>query len=225
VIFDTNRLWSAKMPAVVELFPQAKVIACVRNVAWVMDSLERLYRADPYEQTRLFRDFGERATVYTRVEALANRNRMVGFAWTAIKEAFYSEQAGSLLVVDYELLAAAPAKVLPLVYQFIGQPWYEGHDFDNLVYDAPEFDEALGIKGLHKVRPKVSLDHRPTVLPPDLFAQYQDMSFWLDMGNSRASVITTKRTLANTAPTVAPVTVESALGSLPFFKDSKDKSL
>ncbi|HET9835430.1 MAG TPA: hypothetical protein VFP88_03675, partial [Rhodanobacteraceae bacterium] len=37
VLFDTNRLWSARLPAVVDLFPEAKVIACVRNVAWVMD--------------------------------------------------------------------------------------------------------------------------------------------------------------------------------------------
>lgn len=30
-------------------FPQAKIIACVRNVAWVMGSIERRYAADPYE--------------------------------------------------------------------------------------------------------------------------------------------------------------------------------
>ncbi|MQK16643.1 sulfotransferase, partial [Escherichia coli] len=54
VLFDTNRLWTSKLPAIRDLFPQAKVIACVRNVAWVMDSIERLYRANPYENTKLF---------------------------------------------------------------------------------------------------------------------------------------------------------------------------
>ena len=54
VIFDTNRMWSAQMPALIDLFPGAKLIACVRNVAWVMDSIERRYRANPYEITRLF---------------------------------------------------------------------------------------------------------------------------------------------------------------------------
>lgn len=44
VIFDTNRLWCSKMPALMELYPQAKVIACVRNVSWIMDSIERIYR-------------------------------------------------------------------------------------------------------------------------------------------------------------------------------------
>jgi sulfotransferase len=192
VIFDTNRLWSAKLPAVRDMFPEAKVIACVRNVAWVMDSIERLYRANPYENTRLFSDGIERNTVYSRVDTLAQRNRLVGFAWTAIKEAFYSEQAGSLLVIDYDLLAQAPAKVLPLVYKFIGEPWFDGHDFSRLEFDAPEFDSALGVTGLHKVRPEVSFKPRASVLPPDLFAQYANMNFWLDVANSRANVITAK---------------------------------
>jgi hypothetical protein len=43
VIFDTNRQWCARLPALQDLFPQAKTIACVRNVAWILDSLERLY--------------------------------------------------------------------------------------------------------------------------------------------------------------------------------------
>ncbi len=71
VIFDTNRMWSAQMPALMDLFPGAKLIACVRNVAWVMDSIERRYRANPYEITRLFNDDTERNTVYSRVDTLA----------------------------------------------------------------------------------------------------------------------------------------------------------
>lgn len=191
VVFDTNRLWSAKLPAVVDLFPEAKVIACVRNVAWVMDSLERLYHANPYEQTKLFVDDSERNTVYSRVDTLAQRNRLVGFAWAALKEAYYGAQADSLLLVEYELLAQAPERVLRLVYDFLGEPWFE-HDFEHIAYDAPEFDEALGISGLHKVRPRVAIEPRRTVLPPDLFEKYAQLSFWRDGEGSAAHVIRTK---------------------------------
>jgi sulfotransferase len=188
VVFDTNRLWCAKLPAILDLFPEAKVIACVRNVAWIMDSIERLYRANPYENTRLFNDDVERNTVYSRVDTLAQRNRLVGFSWSALKEAFYGEQAASLLVVDYELLAQAPNKVLPLIYRFLGEAPFE-HDYAQVVYDAPEFDNNLGLAGLHRIRPKVSLERRATILPPDLFAQYADMSFWQDGRSSLANVI------------------------------------
>lgn len=199
VIFDTNRMWAAQMPALMEMFPGAKVIACVRNVAWVMDSIERRFRANPFETTRLFNDDSERNTVYSRVETLAQRNRLVGYPWTALKEAFYGEHARSLLVVDYDLLAQAPDKVLPLIYQFIGEPAF-AHDFERVEYDAPEFDEALGLHGLHKVRQQVAIERRETLLPPDLFEQYSKLSFWLDARGSRANVISVKPG----APTAAP---------------------
>lgn len=189
VIFDTNRMWSAQMPALSDMFAGAKVIACVRNVAWVMDSIERRYRANPFEITRLFNDDTERNTVYSRVETLAQRNRLVGYPWTALKEAFYGEHAASLLLVDYELLAQTPHKVLPLVYKFLDEPLFE-HDFERLQYDAPEFDDALGLHGLHKVRARVSMEPRATILPPDLFEQYSKLSFWQDQRQSAASVIT-----------------------------------
>lgn len=188
VVFDTNRMWCAKLPAIVDLFPNAKVIACVRNVAMVMDSIERLYRANPYENTKLFADDVERNTVYSRVETLAQRNRLVGFSWAALKEAYYSEQAGSLLVVEYELLAQAPEKVLRCIYDFIDEPWFE-HDFDNVEYDAPAFDQALGVSGLHRVRRQIAMQPRQTILPPDLFEQYSALSFWQNGAGSRAHVI------------------------------------
>lgn len=189
VIFDTNRLWCARMHAVLDLFPDAKVIACVRNVAWIMDSIERVYRANPYENTRLFNNDAERNTVASRTETLAKGDRLVGFAWSALKEAFYGEQASSMLVVEYDLLANTPGKVMPLIYDFLGEPAYE-HDFDHLEYDNTDFDEALGVSGLHHVRPKVAPAARRAILPPDIFRQYEDLSFWRDRKGSRASVIT-----------------------------------
>ena len=201
VVFDTNRAWCSRMPALRDLFPQSKVVACVRNVAWVMDSLERRYRANPFENTKLFNDDAERNTVYSRVDTLAQRNRLVGFAWSALKEAYYGEHADALLLVDYDLLARAPERVLRLVYEFIGEPWYDGHDFERVQYDAPEFDEALGVSGLHKVRRRVSLEPRRTILPPDLFEQYSKLSFWTDGRQSAANVIRVAGEAASAAGT------------------------
>lgn len=188
VIFDTNRSWCARLPAIRSLFPGAKIIACVRNVAWVMDSIERLYRAAPFENTRLFASDSERGTVYSRLEALAQRDRLVGYAWSALKEAYYATEADSMLVIDYDLLVQAPGRTMNLVYDFIGEPHF-AHDFNNVQYDAAEFDMGLGVKGLHKVRPVVGLEPRRTVLPPDLFEKYAGLSFWQDGAGSGAHVI------------------------------------
>jgi len=191
IVFDTNRMWSAHLPMLMDQFPGSKVIACVRNVAWVMDSLERRYRSNPYEITRLFNDDIERNTVYSRVETLAQANRLVGYPWTALKDAFYGEHASSLLIVDYDLLAQAPEKVMPLIYQFIDEPVFQ-HDFSNVNYDAPEFDAQLGLHGMLKVRSSVSYEKRASILPPDLFEKYAALSFWNNTSLSGANVIAVK---------------------------------
>lgn len=195
VIVDTNRIWCARLPLLLDLFPQSKVIACVRNVAWVMDSIERLYRADPFEHTRLFGGNPGRSTVYTRLEGLVQHDQMVGSAWAALREAYFSEQAESLLLVDYELLSRAPQQVIPLVYQFLGEPEF-AHDFERIEYDAADFDLQLGVPGLHKVRAKVEFHARRTVLPPDLFDKYSKLSFWGDRSASRANVISNQPAIA-----------------------------
>jgi sulfotransferase len=189
IVFDTNRAWCAKLPLLLDLFPDAKVIACVRNVAWVMDSIERMVRANPYENTRLFGPGNGRGTVYSRLDSLAQPDNMVGYPWAALREAFYGDHAGSLLLVDYDLLAKAPAKVLPLIYDFLGEPQFE-HDFDNVEYDAEDFDLQLGVPGLHRVKSQVKFTPRRAVIPADLFEKFNKMSFWNDTAGSTANVIT-----------------------------------
>ena len=192
VIFDTNRMWSARMPLLSSLFPESKVIDCVRDLPWVIDSLERQVRKNPYHFTRLFGQQSQ-GTVYSRAESLIQHEALVGRAYTGLKEAFYGEHSSSLLIVEYELLAKAPEKVVPLIYQFLGEQPF-AHDFENIEYDAPEFDEALGVSGLHKVRPKVELQARRTILPPDLFKRFSGMEFWRDLDASQAHVITAQPT-------------------------------
>lgn len=187
-IMDTNRLWCARLPLLFRLFPEAKVLCTVRNVAWIMDSVERLVRKNALLPSKLFNGPHESDTVYHRVEALANRDRFVGFSYYALKEAFYSPEARNILVIDYEHLTQAPGKVLPLVYQFLGlEPFV--HDFENLDYQEPGFDARLGMHGLHEIKRKVAYRPRPTVLPPDLFQQYSQLDFWKNREGSVASII------------------------------------
>ena len=185
IIFDTNRSWTAQLPALMKLFPEAKLICTVRNVAWVMDSLERQFRDNAFENTRLFNNAGERSTVFTRVEALAKANRLVGFPWHALREACYSEFADRLVLVDYDLLVARPADVMKLLYEFLGEEHFD-HDFSAVEYDTPAFDAQLGLDGLHRVHKKVEPRPRKTILPPDLFQRYAQLSFWQNLPDSAA---------------------------------------
>jgi sulfotransferase len=212
VIFDTNRAWTAQLPALMRLFPDAKVICCVRDVAWVMDSLERQFRDNAFENTRLFNTPGERATVYTRVEALAHANRLVGFPWHALREACYSDFAERIVLVDYDLLVERPGEVFKLLYQFLGEEPF-AHDFANVEYDQPQFDAQLGLDGLHRVHPVVKPRPRTTILPPDLFQRYAALAFWRNLEGSKAYRIVFKETggqqqqaMPTPAQTIVPAT-------------------
>lgn len=188
VIFDTNRMWCSRLHTILRLFPEAKVIACVRNPAWVMDSVERLVRENAFENSRMFATPQEQMTVYSRVDALSGPGRFVGFPYYALKQAYFSDEAESMLLIDYDLLCREPAQSVSLIYQFLGEEPF-AHDFDNLEYQAKEFDRRLGMDGLHDVKKKVEYAPRKTILPPDLFERFQNQAFWTQMNESKASVI------------------------------------
>lgn len=194
VIFDTSRIWTARLHQLVELFDDFKMICCVRNPAWVMDSFEVIYRKNPFDYSRMF-NAGSRQTVYTRCESLINAAGTVGSPWTALKEAYYGEHSGRLLLVDYDLLTQFPQKTLDLIYQFLNLPVFD-HDFNQVEYEESEFDQNVGVKGLHSVNKKVEFKPRRSILPPDLFAKYQDMDFWQDSTGTAANIIAPKKNSA-----------------------------
>jgi sulfotransferase len=178
VIFDTNRAWCGSMPAIARLFPDAKVIACVRELPWVVDSIERLIQRNVFSPSSIF-NYSAGGTVYTRAQQVVTPDGMVGAPYDALKQACYGAQRNSLLLLQYETLTTDPAKAMQAIYAFIGEPAFE-HDFDHVDYDVTEFDQRAGTPGLHTVRPTVKAEPRETLLPPDLFRRFVRDAFWRD---------------------------------------------
>ena len=188
VVFDTNRQWTTKLPALTRLFPEAMVICCVRNPAWIIDSIENLIRRNPFELSGIF-NYEPGGTVYSRVEGLSKGDGMAGFAWNALREAVFGPQANRLLLVRYESLTTNPLGTLAAIYEAIGEPLF-AHDPDHIepTYDMIEFDVRLGTPGLHHVRSAVRPEKRAPVLPPDLFAKFERDAFWDDPAQLPTSV-------------------------------------
>ena len=178
VVFDTNRIWCSKMPALARLFPAARLICCVRHVPWIMDSVERLVRRNAFDLSGMFGYEGG-GTVYTRVNRLAGSDGMVGFAIDCLREAFYGGWADRMIIVTYEALTRDPAGTMAQLYAFIGEAPF-AHDFANVEYSADEFDAALGSPGLHTVRREVGFEERETILPPELFRRFENDAFWMN---------------------------------------------
>jgi sulfotransferase len=177
LVFDTNRIWCAKLPILARLFPQARLVCCVRDLPWILDSFERMHRNNPFLLSMMFSADAAR-TVYHRVESLSGMNGVVGLAWHALREAYFGEFADRLILVDYDALTRSPKTTLAFLYERLKLPPYT-HDFDNVVFnEADEFDRRMGMPGLHSVGRKVQNVVRQSLLPPDLVARYAQDSFW-----------------------------------------------
>lgn len=181
VVFDSNRAWAALLPTIATVFPGSRLICCVRNPAWIVDSMERLVQRNPLLSPRIFSETGN---VYTRAEAFSKHT--LGNAIAGFKQAWCSEYADRLIVLRYDSLAAKPRQVMSQLYRLLSctEPV---HDFSHVEYDEPEFDARLGLPGLHRVSGPVEFRTRATILPAELFRQH-DNEFWSGVSNNPRNV-------------------------------------
>ena len=177
VVFDTNRLWTANAAMLQVLFPESRIICCVRNVTRILDSFETIFRKNPLQYNSMFA-FKNEPSIYGRVQSMMNaRDGVVGAPHSALRSLWFTEFAKKMIVVRYESLAKNPADTLKRLYASLGEPLYQ-HDFDDVAYEEKEYDHRIGLNGLHTVRGKVEFRERPLTIPPDVFQNYAKSNFW-----------------------------------------------
>lgn len=176
VAFDTNRGWTLMTALMKDVMPETKMICCVREVPWIIDSFEQLIRKNPYSVSSLF-SADEGVDVYSRANTLLRPDRTVGFALNSLKQAVFGADQDMILLVNYDDLCLNPENVMKDIYQFIGEKYYQ-HDFENVEASYDEFDQDVNLQGMHKVRKKLSHIVREPILPPDLWHQIEPLSFW-----------------------------------------------
>jgi sulfotransferase len=162
------------------------MICCVRDISWIIDSVERLTRRNLFDLSAIF-DYEPGHTVYTRAERLVAPDGLVGSALSSLREGYYGEQSDRMLIIDYEALVRNAEEAVAKVYMFLGEEPFK-HTFENLEYDVPEYDASIGTPNLHTVRPKVEWVERKTILPPDLFERFAEQSFWKYLEQNRNDV-------------------------------------
>jgi sulfotransferase len=174
VIFNTNRAWTLLTPQIKDLYPESRMIVCVRDINWVLDSFELAHRKNPMSTNTV--TGGLSGTVYSRVESLMGETGIVGFPYIGIKQAITGSEKNMLMIVEYDQLCKNPKQILQSIYYFINEPYFD-HDFDNVEASWDEYDSEIGIK-LHQVRKKVEFKSRSFILPPDILQKYANMQVW-----------------------------------------------
>lgn len=179
VCFNTNRAWTAQTSMVKDLFPKSKMIICIRDVPWILDSFEQLNNKNPYSIKALYQH-QDLQTVYQRTNSLMSLEGAGGYVsgpLACLKQALFSNEKDMLCVVDYEALAKRPEETIRKIYNFLDEEWFD-HDFNDVEDSYDEYDESANIKGLHVVKKQVEYRTRKPIIPADLWQQYANQSFW-----------------------------------------------
>jgi sulfotransferase len=180
VCFNTNRAWGAHTNLIRDLYPQSRIILCIRDVPWILDSFEKLHQNTPYDLKAIYGS-QDLPTVYHRTNSLidlhAGGSGLVGNSILNTKQALFSAEQPMICVIEYNTLCTQTERVLRALYDFLDQPYFE-HDFNNVTASYDEYDRALNMRDLHKVRAKVGLIKRTPILPQDLWERWQSETFW-----------------------------------------------
>jgi sulfotransferase len=176
-VFDTSRGWTAKTSLLKELYPQTKIICCVRDLPWILDSFERISAKNSLYAASLTDDEA-RQTVTTRCDALMDVKK----EGQVVKPYYYLEEGlllnpDMIMLVEYESLCKKPESVMRELYNFIGKPYFN-HDFKNVEYENEVYDNSLNMKSLHTVRKEVTWKERPSILPRSVWEKYGGKEFW-----------------------------------------------
>lgn len=177
VVFDTSRGWTAKTSLLKDLYPKTKIICCVRDLFWILDSFERITAKNSLYGATLTDDEAKQ-TVTTRCDALMDVKKE-----GQVVKPYYFLEEGLLLnpdmifLMEYDDLCKDPEGTMRKIYAFIGKPYFK-HDFNNVEYQNETFDRSLNMKDLHTVRKKVEWQRRPPILPKSVYDKYAGKEFW-----------------------------------------------
>lgn len=177
VIFDSSRAWTSKTFLLKTLFPYTKIICCVRDVQWVLDSFERIANHNCLSANTLV-DEEVRPSIEMRCMSMMDPTKG-GQVYKPLKhlEEGLAANPKMIYLVEYDDLCKNPEQTMKKIYNFLNIEYYQ-HDFNNVEYKNEPFDLSFGMRDLHTVRKKVEYKSRNTILPQSVWDKYKGLEFW-----------------------------------------------
>jgi sulfotransferase len=178
VIFDSSRGWTKSTTLLQELFPTTKILCCVRDIPWIINSFELINKKNPFHSSTLVKQECN-DNVFSRSDGMMDKNGgVIAGPWICLQEG-YAINPEMIYFVEYENLCKNPEKEMRTIYEFLEKPYY-AHDFENVEYSNENFDRSCNLKDLHTVRKRVEYKEQKKVLPPEVWEKYEtmNMEFW-----------------------------------------------
>ena len=161
IVVDKCRSWSM-LPniQILQAFvgTDIKMIILERPMLEIAKSFAKLYKAN-----EIYEDEKMNALLTPNTEPVMR-------SFNGLKYAKHNNEKGQFLFISYEELVKNTVETLRKIYDFCGWEWFE-HNLTNIVNKHPENDEVYGLKGMHAVRPVISMKENSVKLSEKLIAQ------------------------------------------------------
>jgi len=177
VCFNTGRTWTGKTKLLKELYPNFKMIVCVRSIPWILNSFEKLNGKDPLGTKPIY---GNQMLLTVDQRCFSLMGAKGGVVMDPIKlmrSGIYSGDASHMIFVEYNALTKQPEQTMRRIYEFLGEEYHD-HDYDNVEDSYEEYDLDLTMSGLHDVKKKVEYKESQKLIPPALWNEFIKHNFW-----------------------------------------------
>lgn len=146
IIFDKNRGWTNHIEMIEKITGnRAKMVACVRNMDDIVASFERLFRDNRHSE-EISNEFtnSQMKNLDGRVSSWISDDGVIGRPYVNLTDAITRGLSDRIFIFPYELWTADPETWFKKLYDFIGEPYYKGHNFNNVEQVIRENDAGFG---------------------------------------------------------------------------------
>jgi sulfotransferase len=135
VVFDKARGWSHQALLLEKLYPEAKLLVCVRDLRAIFGSVEKQNRKQP-----AFDEATDAVgkTLYARADSMFGPQGIIGMPLNGVED-LLRRRPKNTVIVQYEAFVKNPDMTMQRIYDHIGEPWFQ-HDFNNVENVAEDID-------------------------------------------------------------------------------------
>ena len=166
VIFDKSRGWSSSNLMLNKVYPDAKMIVCVRNLLNVFASVEKQHRKNPLlDEAENLND----RTVFTRADKMFGPEGLIGQNIVGVED-LIRRSIPSVMFIQYEMFVRNPKSIMERLYSHLEEDYFD-HNFDNVENTSEDADgfylHKFPHNGSGKVEPPEE-EEWPKYISPDL---------------------------------------------------------
>lgn len=146
IIFDKSRAWGHHALAFKQIFPDGKIIVCVRDLRNIYASVEKRHRDNPLLD---YASNPDEKTLYQRASSMFSPQGLIGQPVQGIEDMLHRKMQNDIVVIQYEQFVENPKIVIERLYDSIGEKAYK-HDFENIKSTAEDLDVLYNNKFPHE---------------------------------------------------------------------------